>query len=119
MIIGKIFTFDAAHRLPNHKGHCQNQHGHTWTLTVEISAPVNKKTGMVMDYGNLKEIVNKLVIDNLDHQNLNNTFNNPTCENIIQSIANTLKIALKPPVKLHSLKLQEGNGGYAIWITKD
>ena len=36
MIIGKTFTFEAAHWLPGHTGKCNALHGHTWTVEVEL-----------------------------------------------------------------------------------
>ena len=36
MIIGKTFTFEAAHWLPHHPGKCWKLHGHTWTVEVEL-----------------------------------------------------------------------------------
>lgn len=69
--IGKQYTFDAAHQLVGHKGKCANLHGHTYTVVVSIAGPVKGKPrqsddGMVMDYGDLDNIV-KPIIEQLDH----------------------------------------------------
>lgn len=80
--ISKTFTFAAAHFLPNHKGKCRNLHGHEWKFRVCVSAPVNNE-GMVMDYSDLKTIVNVVVINTLDHAYLNKLVNNPTAENLV------------------------------------
>jgi 6-pyruvoyltetrahydropterin/6-carboxytetrahydropterin synthase len=82
MLISKIFTFDSAHKLPNYKGKCANLHGHTWKLIIAVEGEVNKKTGMIIDFNEIKKIVNEKVIEKLDHAYLNDTLENPTCENI-------------------------------------
>ena len=63
----KTFTFDAGHRLMKHKGKCYNLHGHTYKLEVSIwNEQVVDHNGMVLDFGDLKKIVND-VIDKWDH----------------------------------------------------
>jgi len=72
--------FDAAHRLElSYKSKCQNLHGHRWVVNVEITAETLNKEGMIIDFSEIKKI-----IDELDHKNLNDilTFN-PTAENIV------------------------------------
>lgn len=81
--IGKTFTFAAAHQLPGHKGLCQYQHGHEWKLIVKIRKRINFKSGMVMDFSDLKKIVKEHIISVLDHNNLNEIIYNPTAENIL------------------------------------
>lgn len=70
-------TFDAAHRLPGHPGKCQNLHGHTWRIRVKVNAEVLNEQGMVVDFGILKN-----VIDKMDHGLLNEVVPHPTAENI-------------------------------------
>lgn len=63
--ISKSFKWEMAHRLPYHKAGCQNLHGHSYRLDVAIEgSPL--PNGMVMDYGELKALVQPLV-DKLDH----------------------------------------------------
>jgi 6-pyruvoyltetrahydropterin/6-carboxytetrahydropterin synthase len=81
--ISKDFYIPAAHFLPDHPKRCQYIHGHEWKLTIYIKKRINKKTGMVMDFSDLKKIVNEFVIDELDHNYFNNFLRNPTAENII------------------------------------
>jgi 6-pyruvoyltetrahydropterin/6-carboxytetrahydropterin synthase len=69
MEVAKEFTFEASHVLPNHPGKCSNLHGHSWKLQVAVDGSIDKKTGMVMDYAELKEKVQPL-IDDLDHAHL-------------------------------------------------
>jgi 6-pyruvoyltetrahydropterin/6-carboxytetrahydropterin synthase len=54
--------FDAAHRLLNDEGKCHNLHGHTWKVEVEITGPVDLATDMVIDFREVKRI-----IDIFDH----------------------------------------------------
>ena len=84
MIVGKEFTFDAAHFLPDYQGKCANLHGHTYRLRVEIKGDLDIETGMVVDFGDLKQIVKDAVVDKLDHTLLNDClmfeFSKPTAE---------------------------------------
>lgn len=81
MEVTKIFTFDSAHYLPEHKGKCKNLHGHTYHLHVTVEGEINKE-GFVIDFGSLKEIMTP-VIDRLDHGYLNDILENSTCENLL------------------------------------
>jgi len=76
--IGKQYTFDAAHTLDNHKGKCANLHGHTYTVEVSVTGEQidddgASNDGMVMDYGDLDDIV-KPIIEQLDHSFLSSSY---------------------------------------------
>lgn len=62
----KIFSFDTAHRLSFHSGKCKNLHGHTYRLEISISGE-RDSNGLIMDFGDLKRIVNDNIIQILDH----------------------------------------------------
>ncbi len=64
--VSKIFHFDMAHRLTFHKGKCVNLHGHTYKLEVIVSGNIDEN-GLIIDFGDLKNIVNKNIVDKLDH----------------------------------------------------
>jgi len=96
----KIFRFDSAHFLPNYEGKCRNLHGHSWTLEISVSGGVNPDTGMVIDFVVLKDIVNRLVVDKLDHTLLNDLVTNPTCENLLEWIWNQLVVDKIPFEKI-------------------
>lgn len=68
--IAKEFSFDMAHMLDGHDGKCQNLHGHTYKLQVEVTGNLHldgAKRGMVMDYSDLKAMVKQHILDPMDH----------------------------------------------------
>ena len=143
--ITKKFRFEAAHALYGYDGKCKNIHGHNYNLFVTvIGFPVsdssNVKNGMVMDFGDLKKIVNSEIIEKFDHSvifnknsphkeladNLVNDGNKvvmadyqPTIEQMVIDFANKISSKLPNDVKLHSLKLEETETSYSEWFTTD
>ncbi len=97
MDIFKVFTFEAAHWLPNvpadHK--CRRMHGHSFRVEIHISGPVGEQTGWVMDFADLKDTVDP-IIDKLDHYCLNDIegLDNPTSEHIARWLWGRLKPGL-------------------------
>ena len=83
MILTARLTFSAAHRLHNPErdaewnrriyGKDNNPagHGHNYVITVSVKGKVDPETGMVIDLRELKDIVQREVIDHVDHNNLN------------------------------------------------
>lgn len=72
--ITKQFRFEAAHSLPNHDGKCKNLHGHSYLLEVTVSGEPTvsgPKEGMIMDFSDLTKIVDEEIINEWDHQFLN------------------------------------------------
>ncbi|RGE48914.1 6-carboxy-5,6,7,8-tetrahydropterin synthase [Mannheimia granulomatis] len=68
--IAKEFSFDMAHMLDGHDGKCQNLHGHTYKLQVEVTGDLHQngaKRGMVMDYSDLKTVVKTYILEPMDH----------------------------------------------------
>lgn len=63
--IAKEFHWEMGHRLPFHGGGCQNIHGHSYRMRVELEGELDDN-GMVLDYFELKEIVEPIV-DQIDH----------------------------------------------------
>ena len=91
--------FNAAHRLFNPAwsdeknravfGKCNNPryHGHNYDLVVEVKGVVNPETGYVIDLGYLSSLIQKHILDDFDHHNLNEEVEEfksriPTAENI-------------------------------------
>jgi len=122
--ITKMFKFDAAHHLPHYVGKCHNQHGHTFHVEVEVSGKVQGKgseAGMIIDFNNLKTIVNGAVIDLVDHTNLNLWYANPTAENMVGVFAQDIQEGLNRQyldddvIVLERLRLYETEDSYAEW----
>ncbi len=94
MDIYKTFTFEAAHHLPNappdHK--CRRLHGHSYRVTVVVSAEIGPESGWVMDFAELKAVFASCR-DTLDHRYLNEIpgLENPTAERIAIWIWEKLK----------------------------
>ena len=70
--ITKEFKFETGHALYGYDGLCKNVHGHSYKLAVTVLGnPIMEtshvKHGMVMDFSDLKEIVNKLIVMPFDH----------------------------------------------------
>ncbi len=65
-------TFDASHVLPDHPGKCSRLHGHTYRARVWLTGTPNPTTGMVVDFLELKRIV-----DEWDHAHLNDLVSFP------------------------------------------
>lgn len=81
--IAKEFQFDACHMLDGHKGKCHNLHGHTYRLIVEISdelRPHGSSKEMVMDFVDIKTIINQSIISQLDHAYLYDASNSNECK---------------------------------------
>jgi 6-pyruvoyltetrahydropterin/6-carboxytetrahydropterin synthase len=121
--VTRRMQFNAAHRVHNPAlsdaentalfGKCNNPnwHGHNYTLDVSVSGPIDPKTGYVIDLGRVKEIVNREVIDKVDHRNLNLEVDFmrgtiPTTENIVVAMWKVIAPALAP-AKLERLVLWE------------
>ncbi len=141
----KEFSFESAHALDGYDGLCREIHGHSYRLFVTIKGEPsqcedNPKRGMVMDFGDLKRIVNSEIIERLDHSFvLRNSEQNaelqrafsakfekivlvdyqPTCENMLADFAERLRRRLPEGVELHSLRLHETATSYAEWFASD
>jgi 6-pyruvoyltetrahydropterin/6-carboxytetrahydropterin synthase len=63
--IAKEFHWEMGHRLPFHAGGCQNIHGHSYRMRVELEGVLDAN-GMVLDYFDMKEIVEPIVA-RIDH----------------------------------------------------
>ena len=83
MILRVEFQFNAAHRLPYYDGPCFHTHGHNYRLLVLVEGPVNPDTGLSIDFGRVKSLVQEHVLDGIDHNDLNQVLDNPTAENVV------------------------------------
>lgn len=94
--VTKRFMFCYGHFLKDHKKKCKNLHGHNSNLEVEVEGGGIKNTdypNMIIDFSELKKIVEKEVVDVLDHQFLNDVLNTdyPTVEYITVWVVKKLK----------------------------
>jgi 6-pyruvoyltetrahydropterin/6-carboxytetrahydropterin synthase len=64
--VTKIFRVPIGHRLSKHKGLCQNIHGHNFKIEVKVSCHHLDRNDMVIDFSDLKRIVNK-ILEEFDH----------------------------------------------------
>ncbi|WIF94222.1 6-carboxytetrahydropterin synthase QueD [Caminicella sporogenes] len=112
--VTKIFTFDSAHKLENYDGNCKYLHGHTYKLEITIRGKTDYR-GMVIDFNELKKIVNEKIISKLDHKYLNDVFDfNTTCENMVVWIFNELNGVLNSKnYLLKKVRLWETPTSYA------
>jgi len=120
LAIGKIFTFHAAHMLPNHTEECNNLHGHTYKLEIVISGLVcqnenSSSYGMIIDFSDLKYVVEEKIIRKYDHSFLNNFVENPTAENLLLKICEVLYPYFRENIKLEKVRLWETETSYAEW----
>jgi 6-pyruvoyltetrahydropterin/6-carboxytetrahydropterin synthase len=118
--VTKLFTFDSAHFLPEYDGKCARLHGHCFLLEVEVCKTKETEKlchydGMVMDFGDLKDIVESNVVGRLDHQCLNDVLPViPTAENMVEWIADQLQTsALGQSVQ--RIRLWETPNSFAEW----
>jgi 6-pyruvoyltetrahydropterin/6-carboxytetrahydropterin synthase len=94
------FTFAAGHRYwvdawspaDNERvfGRLTVPHGHNYTLEVTVHGDIDERTGMVIDLGELKQVVGETVVERFDHADLNADplFRGrvPTAENIALAV---------------------------------
>lgn len=141
----KQFSFEAAHAIEGYDGPCREIHGHSYKLFVTVkgepeSDERSPKFGMVMDFGELKRIVNEQVVKPFDHtfilrrshenselyDQLRNRFERivmldfqPTTENLLSEFARRIQRQLPEGVKLHALRLHETETSYGEWFAED
>ncbi len=143
--VTKRFTFETAHSLLNHDGPCKNIHGHSYKLSVTfIGTPLNQpnhsKNGMIIDFGDLKKLVNEAVVNDYDHALILSDIHpeqlikemetqhqkfivvpfQPTCELMLLDIKNRIQNHIHNyNLNLHSLKLEETESANAEWFAED
>jgi 6-pyruvoyltetrahydropterin/6-carboxytetrahydropterin synthase len=122
-ILTKLVHFEAAHALPGHQGKCARLHGHSYRLEVSIrglvkQAPRQSDDGMVMDFQDLSEIIQRSILSRLDHHYLNEIIDErTTAENLVHWIWDALLQGGLPAHLLYRLRLWETETGY-VEITR-
>ena len=113
MKLGMVTEFDAAHSLPGYQGKCARLHGHTYQVEMVVEGNV-AEDGFVIDFYKLKNIL-AAVLQDLDHNYLNEILPNPTAETIAQWISERLKKEMETTsFRLFSLKLWEGKNEWVM-----
>lgn len=141
LTLTRRFTFEMAHALSGYDGACRHIHGHSYKLYITILGAASTDTsspklGMVIDFTDLKRVVNEAIIDRFDHalvlrsgsldprfeadvvkewQKLVFTPYQPTCENMVVEFANSLIPKLPSGIKLHEIKLYETENSYVTY----
>ena len=88
-----------------------NGHGHNYTLEITVKGDIDPATGFVVDLKELKDILNREVVDAMDHRHLNKEVPEfaskiPTTENIAVAIWQRLTEKLRV-ARLHRVRLYE------------
>src|SRR5688572_26402881 len=121
--VTRRLRFNAAHRVFNPSlsdaeneatfGKCNNPnwHGHNYTLDVSVEGPIDERTGYVLDLARLRDIVERELIQVVDHRNFNLDVEFmkgviPTSENIVVAFWRILHSAVAP-ARLKRLVLWE------------
>ncbi|GAB4462804.1 MAG: 6-carboxytetrahydropterin synthase [Bacteroidales bacterium] len=142
--VTKEFRFEMAHALWNYDGLCKNIHGHSYIMQVTVIGEPNPdvnstKYGMVIDFGDLKKIVNESIVNRMDHSLVISEKSNhdsllkteqmfdrhhitsyqPTCENMVVEFAKIISDLLPENVMLYSIKLWETANSFAEWNAED
>ena len=143
--VTKQFKFETGHAIYGYDGLCKNVHGHSFKLDVTIIGqpiidPNHVKNGMVIDFGDLKTIVNQEIVQPFDHATVLNVNSphkeiademesrghkilrvdyQPTSEMMILDFAVKIEDKLPNHLKLYSLKLRETETAFAEWYADD
>lgn len=136
--ITKIFRFETAHAIDGYPGDCQHIHGHSYHLHVTVESASSYPgyipgTGIAVDFKDLKKIVHTSIVDHFDHYLIlskqyvakNPQWKDhphlfvlevePTAENLLIFIRDTLQNELPPSIRLKKLKLYETPDSFACW----
>lgn len=129
VVLCRRTQFCAAHRLYNADksegwnqakfGACSNPnwHGHNYELEVHIAGRPDPDTGMIMNFSELNQLIDELIIYRCDHKNLNMEVDflagrMTTAENLVVAIWNELKPHITGG-RLFCVKLYETSKNWA------
>ena len=119
--ITKKFKFCAAHQYWNIDwdaeknrevfGEDSRLHGHNYTLEVTVKGVPDPDTGFVTDLGKIKKLVNKKIIDVIDHSTIEKDIpwfkdKQPSTENMVIWMWNEIEPEITPG-QLHRIRLVE------------
>lgn len=66
--VTREIDFCYGHRLLNYSGKCQYLHGHNGVAIIALEAEKLDDRGMVLDFSDIKRVVNNWIDENLDHR---------------------------------------------------
>ena len=105
--------FGASHQLALPDGSKEPLHHHNWVVTANISSDKLDSMGLVMDFCQLKAMVDEITaefdnaqLDSIDYFRRNN----PSAENVSKYIFDKLEPKLPGGVKLRSVRVVEEPG---------
>lgn len=110
----KEFKFCAAHNLLIEGHPCSEIHGHNYHLRIEVEGEPDDATGMIMDFADIKKVVNP-IIEKFDHTYLNNWIEVTSSEKIVEWFYLELKSKLPG---LYRIEIRETDTCGAVWERK-
>jgi len=114
-----IGHFEAAHRLIEYDGKCENLHGHNYKVKLTISVDTLDKIDLGVDFGRLKEDLKK-VTDLFDHKFLNELDyfdgHNPSAEIISKVIYKKMKETAKGDYTVNKVTVWETENSSATYF---
>jgi 6-pyruvoyltetrahydropterin/6-carboxytetrahydropterin synthase len=66
--VSREIDFCYGHRLLHYSGKCRHLHGHNGRAIITIEASGLDQQGMVLDFTNIKRMIQEWIDDNLDHR---------------------------------------------------
>lgn len=126
--------FNAAHRMfrqewndqQNTKvfGKCSNPnwHGHNYILFITVKGEVNEQTGYLINLHELSQLINMVIIDKLDHKNINLEVDFmkdiiPSSENLAIAIWKQLESHVSQlNASLHCVKIEETENNFVEYF---
>jgi 6-pyruvoyltetrahydropterin/6-carboxytetrahydropterin synthase len=127
VLVSRRESFNAAHELrdpgksdeENRRlfGKCANLHGHNYVLEVVVAGEIQDATGYVLDLKQLSDVINRRVIQDVDHRNLNTDVpwlrgRIPTAENLALAFWERIRSEL-PEGMLRSVRVWETDKNWA------
>ena len=128
--VTKVIEFAYGHRLLEYEGKCRHLHGHNGMLEVDIESSKLDALGMVIDFGEVNDVIKTWVNENLDHRMLLSRHDpivpilqgmdeplflmdeNPTAENIAREI---WKAARAAGLQVSEIRLWETSNSRATY----
>lgn len=124
--VTKVFRFCYAHKLNEYNGPCKRIHGHNARVEITLFDPGwgSKTPGIMVDFSDVKRLVEREVVGVLDHHLINDLPefpDNPTAENFCLWIRRRIDTALKEitpnssKCRVYKVRFYETDDSYAEW----